>query len=53
MHSLLLSERSGGTEQIAGSSELGVEFSIEQSFIDQLWTLTYGANDPGVPQTKN
>jgi len=52
-HSLLLSERSGGTEQIAGSSELGVEFSIEQSFIDQLWTLTYGANDPGVPQTKN
>jgi hypothetical protein len=52
-HSLWLSERSGGTEQIAGSSELGLEFSIEQSFIDQLWTLTYGASDPGVPQLKN
>jgi len=52
-HSLLLAERSGGTEQIAGSAELGVEFSIEQSFIDTFWTLTYGGLDPGVPQPKN
>ncbi len=52
-HTLWVAERTGGTEQIAGSTELGVEFSIEQSFIDALWTLTYGSLDPGVPRIKN
>lgn len=48
---LYFSERSGGTTQRAGSSELqgGVQFEIEQALIDALWTLTYSRRDPGPP----
>jgi len=47
--SLLLSERTGGTEQIAGSREFNADFALEQPLLDALWTLTYGARDPGPP----
>jgi len=47
--SLFLSERAGGTEQIAGSREFNADFMVEQPLLDALWTLTYGARDPGPP----
>ncbi len=37
---LWLAERTGGSEQLAGSKDLGVVFSIEQPLLDALWTLT-------------
>lgn len=46
---LQIAERSGGGVQLAGSRELGVIFSLEQPFLDALWTLTYGPRDPGPP----
>ena len=49
VRTLWLAERSGGDEQLAGSEEFGAVFSIEQPFLDALWTLTYGARDPGTP----
>ncbi|MEO6245222.1 MAG: DUF4340 domain-containing protein, partial [Opitutaceae bacterium] len=45
--SLLLTERLGGTAQFAGSKELNLVFSLEQPLVDALWTLIYGARDPG------
>ena len=53
---LLLSERTGGGTQFAGSREFGVVFELEQPLLDALWTLTYGPRDPGppaVPATTN
>lgn len=47
---LQIAERSGGGTQLAGSKELGVVFSLEQAFLDALWTLTYGERDPGPPE---
>ena len=44
--SLLLSERFGGTQQLAGSQEFNAVFELEQSAVDALWSLTYRA-DPG------
>ena len=44
--SLLLTERIGGTLQLAGSKEFNAVFEIEQPLVDALWTLTYTA-DPG------
>lgn len=44
--SLLLSERFGGTQQLAGSQEFNAVFELEQSVVDALWSLTYRA-DPG------
>jgi len=44
--SLLLSERIGGTQQLAGSSEFNAVFELEQPVVDALWSLTYRA-DPG------
>ena len=47
---LKLAERSGGGAQLAGSTEFGVVFSIEQTLLDALWALTYGERDPGPPE---
>jgi hypothetical protein len=44
---LLLSDRLGASRQIAGSREFDAVFDIEQPLLDALWTLTYGARDPG------
>ncbi len=44
-----LTERLGGTQQFAGSRELDLIFALEQPVVDALWTLTYGARDPGAP----
>jgi hypothetical protein len=44
--SLLLSERFGGTLQIAGSKEFNTVFELEQPLVDALWTLTF-RTDPG------
>ena len=46
---LLLSARVGGDQQLAGSppNEYNAVFSIEQPFLDALWTLTEAAHDPG------
>jgi len=44
--SLFLSERFGGTQQLAGSQEFNAVFELEQSVVDALWSLTYRA-DPG------
>ncbi len=44
--SLFLSERFGGTLQVAGSTEFNAVFEIDQSFIDALWPLTF-RTDPG------
>ncbi len=43
---LLLSERIGGLQQLAGSKEFDAVFEIEQPLVDALWSLTYTA-DPG------
>jgi hypothetical protein len=47
-----LTERLGGTEQLAGSKEFGVVFELPQPCVDALWTLTYGGRDPGPPPPK-
>jgi hypothetical protein len=47
--SLLLTERGGGGQQLAGSREFNAVFEIEQPFLDALWTLIYGPRDPGPP----
>ncbi|MDB6126575.1 MAG: hypothetical protein JWM35_471 [Verrucomicrobia bacterium] len=48
---LLLSMRVGGDVQLAGSpaAEFNAVFSLEQPFVDALWTLTEGPRDPGAP----
>lgn len=33
-------ERTGGTEQLAGSKDFGAVFAVEQPLLDALWTLT-------------
>ncbi len=50
MSTLLLSDRLGASRQIAGSREFDADFDVEQPLLDALWTLTYGARDPGPPQ---
>lgn len=45
-----LTERLGGAQQFAGSRELDTVFALEQPFVDALWTLVYGARDPGPPK---
>lgn len=37
---LWIAERSGGSEQLAGSKEIGAVFAVEQPLLDALWTLT-------------
>jgi Domain of unknown function (DUF4340) len=37
---LQIAERTGGSEQLAGSKEIGAVFSLEQPLLDALWTLT-------------
>ncbi len=44
---LQLTERLGGSLQYAGSKELDAVFSLEQPFVDALWTVLYGPRDPG------
>jgi hypothetical protein len=45
--SLRLTERVGGSRQLAGSAEFNVVFEIEQPLLDALWTFTEGPRDPG------
>ena len=45
--SLLLTERGGGAQQLAGAKEADAVFEIDQAFLDSLWSLTY--RDPGPP----
>ena len=52
-HAIMLAERSGGAEQIAGSAEFGAVFVLEQPMIDALWALIYGNRDPGLPTARN
>jgi hypothetical protein len=47
--SLLLTERAGGAQQLAGSREFNAVFEVEQPFLDALWALIYGPRDPGPP----
>jgi hypothetical protein len=49
---LFLSERFGGTLQVAGSTEFNVVFELEQAMVDALWPLTF-RTDPGpaLPKT--
>ncbi len=44
---LLLTERVGGAQQLAGAKDLDAVFEIEQSLLDALWAITY--RDPGPP----
>jgi len=37
---LWFAERTGGTEQLAGSKEFGAVFAVEQPLLDALWALT-------------
>ncbi|MEO7412878.1 MAG: DUF4340 domain-containing protein [Opitutaceae bacterium] len=46
---LQLTERGGGTQQLAGSKEFNAVFELEQPFVDALWSLIYGPRDPGPP----
>jgi hypothetical protein len=46
---LLLTERGGGAQQLAGSREFNAVFELEQPFIDALWKIIYGPRDPGPP----
>ncbi|MSU23817.1 MAG: DUF4340 domain-containing protein [Opitutus sp.] len=48
LKSLLLTERVGGAQQLAGLPESDAVFEIEQPFLDALWVLTYGPRDPGL-----
>jgi len=48
---LLLTDRIGGTTQLAGSSEENVTFALTQEMIDALFALTYAEqHDPGPPK---
>ncbi len=47
--SLWLTERTGGSQQLAGSREFDAIFEVEQPFLDVLWRLLYGPSDPGPP----
>jgi hypothetical protein len=49
MSTLWLSDRLGASRQVAGSREFDAVFDIEQPLLDALWTITYGARDPGPP----
>jgi len=44
---LMLTERLGGAQQFAGSPDLNVVFALEEPMVLALWTLAYGARDPG------
>ena len=46
---LWIADRSGGSEQLAGSHDFNAVFVLAQPMVDALWTLTYGARDPGPP----
>ena len=50
---LFLTERLGGTTQLAGTAEFGgAVFEISQELLDALFSLTYrDKNDPGLPIT--
>lgn len=50
--SLLLTQRIGGAQQLAGWAEYNAVFEIEQPLLDALWTLTEGPRDPGSQATK-
>jgi len=44
---LYLTERIGGSQQYGGTKDLDVIFELEQPLLDALWSLLYGARDPG------
>lgn len=45
---LLLTDRVGGAQQLAGSREFDAVFELEQPLLDALWLFIYGPRDPGV-----
>lgn len=48
---LVLTDRIGGTTQLAGSAEFNVTFALTQEMLDAIFTLTYAAqHDPGPPK---
>ncbi len=47
---LFLTDRIGGTTQLAGNAEFGVTFAVTQEMLDALFALTYAEkHDPGPP----
>jgi hypothetical protein len=46
---LLLSERTGGTVQFAGSEEFRAVWRLPQALIDPLWRIISAPTDPGAP----
>ena len=46
---LYFTERTGGTTQLAGSSEFNAVFAADQKLLDALFALTFGPHDPGPP----
>jgi hypothetical protein len=44
---LFFTERTGGSHQLGGAKDLDLVFELEQPLVDALWSLTYGARDPG------
>jgi hypothetical protein len=46
---LLLGDRQGGTSLLVGSAEFNTVFHATQTFLDSVFTLTFGARDPGPP----
>jgi hypothetical protein len=48
---LMLSERTGGTIQFAGSEEFRGVWRLEQALIDPLWKIISTPTDPGPPRS--
>ncbi|MEY4940438.1 MAG: hypothetical protein RIQ93_2173 [Verrucomicrobiota bacterium] len=44
---LYFADRTGGSEQLAGSKEFDSIFEVEQPLLDALWAIVYGPRDPG------
>jgi hypothetical protein len=50
---LLIGERAGAAEQLAGSRELNATFELDQALLDAFWPLAEGRTDPGpAPEPK-
>ena len=50
---LLLTDRIGGTTQLAGSAEFNATFALTQEMLDAIFALTYAEkHDPGPPKSE-
>lgn len=47
LRTFYFAERTGGSEQLAGSREFDSIFEVEQPLLDALWAIVYGPRDPG------